>query len=187
MRYQCLGNEIFSNREYSLRSIKAEDMEFIRVWRNAQMSLLRQQKSLSFEDQEKYWNDTIVPLFEMQEPPQVLFSFIKNNIFIGYGGLTYLDWNKKSAEVSFLLDPEFTLNKDDYQHHFSQFLNLLKKIAFKDLALHRLYTETFNIRPDHIQALEICGFVLEERLKERVKIGGRLVDSLIHECTNEET
>ena len=43
-------------------------------------------------------------LFETDQPYQILFSFLKNNEFIGYGGLVHINWEEKKAEISFLLN-----------------------------------------------------------------------------------
>ncbi len=186
MRYTCLKQELFSRGDYFLRPVGFDDMEPIRKWRNAQMDVLRQQTILSSEEQILYWKEKVVPLFEKSEPDQLLFSFLKNTILIGYGGLTYLDWDEKSAEVSFLLDSRIISNKEKYQTYFKEFLVLLKQVAFNELSLHRLYTETFDIRPDHIETLEKCGFQFQKRIKNKIQIGDRLVDSLIHECRKNE-
>ena len=39
--------------------------------------------------------------FKEKQPNQLLFSFIENNLLIGYGGLVHIDWTNKNAEISF--------------------------------------------------------------------------------------
>lgn len=175
-----------SRGNYSLRPINKEDMESIRVWRNAQMKVLRQDTPLSVSDQERYWTETLLPSFDDLEPSQVLFGFLEDDRLIGYGGITHIDWRKKAGEVSFLLDPVFQNDEDAYRSRFREFLSLIKTAAFDNLGLFRLFTETYDIRPGHIAELETSGFIFEKRNKDSVEIGNKKVDSLIHGCEAHE-
>lgn len=180
MHYRTLKLNQYSHDSYSVVPIRKEDMRLIREWRNEQMTILRQAEPISEESQKKYYQNMIIPLFEMEHPPQLLFSFFCGHELIGYGGLTHMDWSSQHAEVSFLLNTQRVRDHDLYQKEFSIFLTLIKKIAFEDIRFHRLFTETYNIRPLHIETLLKNGFVLEGCLREHVKIEGHFVDSLIH-------
>ena len=174
------------NGQYSLRPLKFEDMEPIRRWRNAQLDVLRQQKPLSREQQEAYWQNTVAPSYSQSKVEQLLLAFIEAEELIGYGGVTHIDWVEGCGEVSFLLNPKLVANPQEYRKKFGVFLEMIKTVAFDKLGLKRLYTETYDIRPDHISELELRGFRLEKRLSEAVEIQGRLVDSLIHGCKTDE-
>ena len=63
---------------------------------------------------------------------------------------------------------------------FSIFLKMLKKICIEELNFHRLFTETYDIRPEYIAVLESHGFRFEGRMVDHVKIEGQFYDSLIH-------
>lgn len=165
---------------YSLSKLEEKDLELIKNWRNEQINVLRQRQLLTDEDQKKYWKSVIEPSYSQQHPQQLLFGFYHKNYLIGYGGLTHIDWEARRAEVSFLVATERRDNPEQYSQDFSAFLPLLLDIAFNQKNLHRLYTETYDLRPDHIAILEDFGFKLEGRLKDHVKIGDRYVDSLIH-------
>ena len=71
---------------------------------------LRQNKILTKDAQENYFNNIISKLFELKEPNQILFSYLKNDNCIGYGGIVHIDWGTKRAEVSFIMDTK--LEKD---------------------------------------------------------------------------
>lgn len=180
MSYRCLKRQSVQEGPYTLLPIRKQDMGPIKEWRNDQIAILRQPHPLSDEDQERYWQQVIVPGFEADQPRQVLLSFLKADILIGYGGLTYIDWNAGRAEVSFLLETSRAHDSALYREEHASFLRLLQQIAFQDLHFHRLFTETFDLRPDHIAVLEASGFLLEGRMKEHVKIGDQYHDSLIH-------
>lgn len=183
MEYKCLNNKNFQFNEFSLKSIRVEDIESIRKWRNAQLDVLRQDKIITYEEQIKYFNDHILPEKIKNEPRNILFSFFRNDVLIGYGGLVHISWKDLRAEISFLLNPNY-LSEVDYPLFFSSYLTLIKSIAFDDLKFNRLFTETFNIRQFHISILESNGFIKEGILKDHVIINGKHVDSIIHGCLN---
>ncbi len=183
-QYKCLKRNTYELKPYSIVPIRYSDMEFIRKWRNRQIDILRQNTLLTKRDQKEYYTNIVEPLFSEKEPSQILFSYLQERILIGYGGLTNIDWLAKRAEVSFLLDDQRVVNDTVYWDDFSNFLALIKKVAFYDIYLHRLYTETYDIRPLHVKVLKKNGFKLEGTLKDHVVINNNYIDSLIHGLIN---
>ena len=182
--YKCLNNSIYSLGSYSIIAIRKFDIESIRRWRNANINVLRQQSKLKRKQQNIYYINVIHPSFSKQYPTLILFSYLFNGKLIGYGGLTNINWSIKKAEVSFLLDPKREKNQQLYRKEFSLFLDLIKEVAFRDLFFLKLFTETYDIRPLHIEILEENKFKLEERLRDNTLIKGKYVDSLIHEFSD---
>jgi RimJ/RimL family protein N-acetyltransferase len=183
--FRSLRVQRFTLGEYALVPLRWDDVMNIKDWRNQQMNVLRQSQVLTEEDQRNYYEQKIKPTFEAEEPRQLLFSYLYQEICIGYGGLTNIDWQGKRAEVSFLLATERITNPNMYANEFKCFLQLLKEITFSHLGFHRLFTETYDIRPVHISTLEEEGFLFEGRMREHVLINGIYIDSLIHGCLNE--
>jgi len=183
MDYQILNIQEFKHKNYKLVPFREMDLMKIRVWRNEQMEVLRQKRKLSETDQKNYFKNVILPLFDQAKPPQLLFSFLLDDICIGYGGLVHINWEDRRGEVSFLVDAQRALNPETYQEDFQNYLKIIKKIAFEALLFNRIYTETFDIRDFHISILEAAGFRLEGRMKEHVLINEVFYDSLIHGFT----
>lgn len=165
---------------FQLIPLRFEDIFLIKDWRNSQIDVLRQSKRLSDDDQLKYYNEVALPSFSQSEPAQLLYSFLENNICIGYGGLVHISWINKHAEVSFLLNPIFTRDPLEYENYFRVYLNILKEFARKNLGFHKLTTEVYDIRPHHLSVLEKNGFIFQGRLKDHVIINNRFVDSVLH-------
>ncbi|MCE2983172.1 MAG: GNAT family N-acetyltransferase [Parachlamydia sp.] len=165
--------------DYQLVHLREQDIELIRQWRNDQMEILRQKKAITKEEQRDYYTRFILPAFSMDFPSQYLLSFLYRNTCIGYGGLTNVDWEAKRAEVSFLLSTSRTDEKY-YSRDFTQFLNLLSQLAFNNLDMQRLFTETFAFRQNHIEILENFGFRKEGVLRKHVYKRGQLMDSILH-------
>lgn len=183
MTYQCLKGlkeSCFKNQDYQIVAIRPKDIENIRVWRNAQMDVLRQKSILTYEEQQLYFQKTIWPTFQQEKPNQILFSLLHHDICIGYGGLTYLDWENRRAEVSFLVDPIRAEDEKIYRQDFIHFLELLCQVSFEHLHFHRLIAETYAFRCSTIQVLERIGFNQEGILHEHVYKQGQWIDSIMY-------
>jgi RimJ/RimL family protein N-acetyltransferase len=179
--YQCLDSHVFiDSLGYELVSIREKDIENIRLWRNAQLEFLRQNLPLSIEEQQRYFQVNIWPLFCEKHPNQILCSFLLHGECIGYGGLTHIDWEAKRSEISFLLNPMRIQEWTTYQKEFAHFLHLACQIAFRCIGLRRLFTETFAFRMEHIQLLEAFGFQKEGILREHVYKNNKWWNAILH-------
>ena len=194
MIYSCLKINEFTFDDYTLVPLRLEDAESIRQWRNQQINILRQPHPITKQDQENYFERVVKPLSQQKQPNQLLFSLLYEGTCIGYGGLVHISWQNLRAEVSFLMSldtlrsqcKKSLTNNELYRITFTAHLQALKKLAFEELGFHRIFTETFDIRPLHISILEDNNFVLEGRMIDHAVINGRFVDSLLHGCIKKE-
>ena len=177
-RYRALTKQEYKNINYSIVPIRDEDKYAIMQWRNEQIYHLRQDKPLTIERQEKYFAGVITQLFGQVEPNQILFSYLENNICIGYGGLVHINWIDKNAEISFIISTE--LEKDYFEFHWVNYLALIEKVAFEELKFHKLFTYAFDLRPRLYTALEKTGFRQEAILKEHILFDKKYIDVVIH-------
>lgn len=184
--YICLKKNRFSLHNYSITPIRYEDIFRIKTWRNEQLNILRQNKILTDEDQEKYFRNFVSPLFAETNPSQLLFSFLLNNICIGYGGLVHISWEDLRAEMSFLVDPQRALNAELYRNDFSTFIELIKEVNFNELKFNRLFTETYEFREFHISILEQSGFRSEGIMRQHIHEKGKFYNSILHSILKEE-
>ncbi|MDB5235818.1 MAG: hypothetical protein JWR44_2811 [Hymenobacter sp.] len=179
--YRPISQAEFSLNDYSLVPIRYEDREPIRAWRNAQLQVLRQAEPLTAAQQEGYFQQVVMPLFEQEKPGQLLFSLLHQGELIAYGGLVHISWPDSRAEVSFLVDPARAADPATYRQDFLAHLRLLGQAAFDGLNFNRLFTETYDIRPVHVAILEEAGFRLEGRLRQHVRLApDTFADSLMH-------
>jgi hypothetical protein len=178
MKYKILKNQVFSNGNYSIVPIRKEDRFDIMKWRNEQIYHLRQDKPLSVEEQEFYFNNVIEKLFNEEQPNQILFSYLENGICIGYGGLVHISWIDKNAEISFIMNSE--LEKDNFKKHWNIFLGLIEQVAFQELNFHKIFTYAFDLRPHLYEVLEFSGYIETVRLKEHCFFNSKFIDVLIH-------
>ncbi|HEX2825378.1 MAG TPA: GNAT family N-acetyltransferase [Burkholderiales bacterium] len=180
--YVCLARQCYERADYSVCPVQAEHVEAIRQWRNAQRDVLRQRDEITPQQQQRYYEAQIWPDMARRQPSNVLFAYSERDTLIGYGGLVHIAWEHRRAELSFLLDPRRAGDREGYARDFAAFLELMKQVAFRALALNRLFTETFAIRTHHIEILESCGFRPEGAMREHVIIDGMPIDSLLHGC-----
>ncbi|MDB6081701.1 MAG: family N-acetyltransferase [Chlamydiia bacterium] len=178
--YTCLQQNRFESSGIILLPLRLEDMESIRIWRNEQIDILRQNTPIAHDAQVDYFNTAIAPLFTENKPSQLLFSIFKKESLIGYGGLTHINWTARSAEISFLLNTSISEGSTEFAEIFRAFLEIMKEIAFTHLSLHRLHAETFAMRPHIPHLLESFGFEYEGCLRDYVFKRGTWYDSLLY-------
>jgi RimJ/RimL family protein N-acetyltransferase len=184
--YQLLDGFYETIGEYAISSIKLEDAESIRIWRNQQISALRQSSILSKDEQDSYFKKVIEPSFSDEEPRQILLRYTLKNDLIGYGGLVHLNWPDRKGEVSFLLDTNRTKDKDQYTIECKTFLKLIKKCAFKKLGLNKISTYAYSHRENHVQSIENAGFTREGILRQDTIVDGNWVDAILSSCLRSE-
>lgn len=180
--YACLNKQRLQNGDYAILPVQPEHIEPIRLWRNAQMNILRQSEPILERQQISYYANNIWPSMKEPMPANILMSYLFRDELIGYGGLVHIAWHDLCAEISFLLSPDRAINSAIYSADFQCFLGLIKHLAFDYLCFQRLYTETYEIRSLHIKILENSGFMREGVLRQHVRIGGNPINSIIHGC-----
>ena len=176
--YKCLKHQKYTKDDFSIVPLRYEDRFSIMKWRNEQIYHLRQAQPLTKEDQQLYFDNVVAKLFDQQKPDQILFSYLKKNVCIGYGGLVHINWIDSNAEISFIMDTR--LENKFFAEHWSNYLSMLKKVAFDDLEFHKIYTYAFDLRPHLYTMLEANGFTREATLKEHCMFEGKFKDVVIH-------
>jgi RimJ/RimL family protein N-acetyltransferase len=179
-RYKCLSNQIFESGEYKLVPIRDEDKYEIMNWRNEQIDILRQKEPLTQEKQEWYFENVVAKLFEEEKPSQLLFSFLKKDELVGYGGLVHIDWESANGEISFLTSKSRADNQDTFFNDWTQYLGLLKKISQNELMFHKIFTYAYSVRQNLFPILEKNGFKKEATLKDHISINKNFYDVIIH-------
>lgn len=180
MNYRCLNTNYFFDDHFEIRPISINDIEQIRIWRNKQMHVLRQKKLITNSEQITYFNNILLSSFSQEYPNQIIFSYFKDKVLIGYGGLVHISWEDKRSEMSFLLNPELVEIENIYEQYFSKFIYFIKEVNFTILDFHKLFTETYSHRFFHISILEKSGFELEGVLRDHIIIDKKYFNSLIH-------
>jgi len=164
--------------------LSKEDLSLIKDWRNSQIEILRQWKPLLDWDQENWYRVV------SEDDHQVIFSIKEHDCdnikTIGYCGITNIDYINRRGEISFLVNPSRADNVDLYRLDFFAALNYLCKYGFDELNLHKLFTETFDLRIDHIDILEEFGMHRDGIIREHQYIKGKYHNSIVHSILQSE-
>ena len=176
--YKCLQTNNFDFGCFELVPIRDRDKFDIMKWRNEQVYHLRQSESLTIQIQESYFENVVSKLFDEERPNQLLFSFLKDNECIGYGGLVHINWLDRNAEVSFIMNTD--LEDGHFCELWTAYLYLIEKLAFKELGLHKLFTYAFDVRPQLYPMLIDNGYGHEATLMEHCAFDGKFKNVLIH-------
>lgn len=179
-RYLCMPRARLTLGSLAIAAVQPAQIEAIRLWRNAQLRVLRQTAPISAQQQQDYFARHIWPEMAAPQPTTILVAFFSDDVFIGYGGLVHIAWEQRRAEVSFLLDTALAGTPDDHGRLFPHFLCLMQRLAFHDLGLERLCTETYDLRPGYLWALELAGFQREGTLRGHVIIDGTPTNAVLH-------
>jgi RimJ/RimL family protein N-acetyltransferase len=177
-KYKVLENNLFSKGALTLIPIRLEDKMKIMQWRNEQIYHLRQEKPLTEDDQNNYFDNVVSKLFEQEQPNQILFSYLENDKCVGYGGLVHIDWQNRNAEISLVMNTE--LEGLFFDKYWSVYLALIEELAFVELNLHKIFTYAFNLRPQIYPILEKNNYNLEAILKEHIFFNNRFIDVYQH-------
>lgn len=177
--YACCPTLDITSNNFRLRPLGWNDRIEIRRWRNAQISILRQRSELTEKQQDEYFDLVVAKEMRIQFPPQILLGLECSGELVAYGGLVHISWLDRHAEMSFLTDPLYC-NLNDHSRLLTAFVKLLSQLALNELQLHRLFTETYSSRNEHMEMLESLGFCKEGVLIEHVIINGEFVNSILH-------
>lgn len=180
--YKVLRKQVFQKDGYLIVPIRHEDRYAIMQWRNVQIYHLRQAEPITKEKQDWYFENVVAQLFDQEQPDQILFSFLKGEECIGYGGLVHINWVDRNAEISFIMSTD--LEEKGFKRLWSAYLTLLEEMAFSVLKFHKLYVYAFDLRPHLYEALESNSYFLDARLKEHCCFKGEFKDVVIHAKLN---
>jgi len=182
-KYICLQHQEQHLGDYSIVPLRYEDRFSIMKWRNEQIYHLRQARPLTEDDQQRYFDNVVSKLYDNPKPDQILFSYLEKGVCIGYGGLVHINWIDRNGEISFIMDTQ--LEAEHFAEHWSNYLTMLKSVAFDDLGLHKIYTYAFDLRPHLYTMLEANGYKREATLKEHCLFNGEYKDVVLHSLWND--
>lgn len=105
-----------------LKALTADQCEVVRQWRNAPdvLPMLRTREPLTVEQQEAFYRDVICnpssnhryytlveTEFKVLPIGRTGLEIVGRDVFVGMGGLTYLDRVPGEGEISLILGPDF--------------------------------------------------------------------------------
>ena len=167
---------------YEFREVKYDDIFTHMRIRNEQLEILRHREIVTKEHQINWYHKVIEPSQATEKPITKIFTILYNGKIIGNGGLCYINYEDKKAEISFIVEKSRT--ELEFANDFKEYVNYMREYGFKKLGLHRIYAEVYDIRKQMITLLEKNGFQHEGTLKDNVCIDGVFHNSLMYGLIN---
>jgi RimJ/RimL family protein N-acetyltransferase len=172
------NNFLYEYNNLYLYALEKEHLSKLKEWRNSQIRILRQYKFLTDFHQKEWY-------FHLKDSKnQILFALMASKSqkteFIGYCGITNIDFKNRRGEISFLVNPKRASQEKIYEKDILSVLYLLCRYGFEELNLNKVFTETFNFRKEHIKNIENFGFRKEGEFREQYFGNGKYFNSIIH-------
>ena len=77
-----------------------------------------------------------------------------------------------------------SLEEEDFNKNWSNYLKLIERVAFSELSLHKIFTYAFDLRPQLYEAIELCGFKQDAVLTDHCMIDGEYKNVVLHSKFN---
>jgi len=158
--------------EIRLRQIEREDLPQLRDWRNSDKvrNRTREYRLLNMVDKEDWFERISRDRNNEMFGVEILADC--NWQLVGICGLCYIAWVNRTAEISIYVVPP-------YQEVSQEVLELLRRKAFDEFNLHRLWAETYDFLTEYIQIFENMGFRREGVLRHHAYCLGDYHDSIL--------
>lgn len=136
-----------------LDALTREQVEQARQWRNEKRQLLRTPYRLSHEQQRRFYDDVVdnpasqhryfaivteeaMTGYSMDKYGGAAYGAWSEFKFVGMGGLTFIQWENRTAELSLITAPE--------EERKPEMFDLLLDEAFQNMGLHSVSVETYG-------------------------------------------
>lgn len=116
-----------------------EDVQRVREWRNDEPQFLRTPYLLTEEMQDGFYNNVICNRDSNHRYFSIYADYVDNSMFIGFGGLTNIEWENGCAEISLIINPEYR-----GKGHGRAAVDLLLGQGFDRMRLETIYGEVYH-------------------------------------------
>lgn len=132
-----------------LETLTREQVQQVRKWRNAEPQFLRTPYMITEKMQDEFFDNVINDrdskhrYFAIMESKQTGYTkgddLEYRDQFIGMGGLTNIEWENGTAEISLIINPDYRGKGDGKKS-----VNLLLNEAFFKMRLFTVYGEVYD-------------------------------------------
>jgi len=161
-----------------LRPIEKEYLTILKFWRNLPeiRNRTREYRLLNMLNQEEWFEQMT------HDRSTEMFAIAIGDTLVGVCGLCYIDWVSRNAEVSIYIGPE------EYRKQgvATKALALLKRKAFNELNLHKLWAMVFSNNIPGQNLFDKCGYQLEGELYDHAYKEGRYYSAMLYGIYKDE-
>lgn len=165
-----------------LESPTLEQCQIVRSWRNESLNTLRTCYPLTPEQQAQFFKDVICNRNSNHRYWSIWDE--KKDYFVGFGGLTFIEWENRQTEISLIINPE--LRGKGYG---KKAVLLLLEQAFNHLNLELVYGECYLCNDSGVgfwkRIVELCGGQQTEYRKGKYW-NGKHCDTMYFDITKDE-
>ncbi|MBU0650988.1 GNAT family N-acetyltransferase [bacterium] len=159
-----------------LRAIEKEDLPVLLEWRNnpSNRSYFREVLELSSQNQEQWFQTRV-----LNNSNNIMFAIqeLKTGKLLGVCGLCYINWINRSADFSIYIGHNELYIDEKFAPEAAI---LLIEYAFKEINLHRLSVEVYEIDKLKQNLMEKIGFKKEGCHIDTYWHNGEWVNSLFY-------
>ncbi len=164
-----------------LRAIEKDDLRLLLQWRNQPeyRQFFREYRELSMENQKQWYESKV-----LTDEHTRMFSIVelKTEELIGACGLCYIDWQNQCADFSIYIGKGNIYIDDIYAIDAAK---VMIDYAFRELNLHRLWSEIYETDEKKKIMFARLGFEHEATHRSTHWTNGRWVDSWYYRLLNE--
>ena len=160
----------------TLRAIEPDDLEPLRAWRNRPdyRRYFREYREISSVEQQNWYSTDVIG-----NPRTRMFAITEtvSGRLLGACGLCYIDAMRRSADFSIYIGADDLYIDDQYAVDAGR---LLLDYGFRELNLHRVWAEIYEIDTQKQVLLPALGFVRDGRLRDAHFTEGTWCASLMY-------
>jgi RimJ/RimL family protein N-acetyltransferase len=118
-----------------LETLTREQVQLVRLWRNEELNFLRTPYPITEQMQNEFYDNVV----NNRESKHRYFAIMEENECIGMCGLTNIEWENGTAEISLIINPDYR-----GKGHGKKSVSLLLEEAFYNMRLLSVFGEVYN-------------------------------------------
>lgn len=162
----------------TIRQLEKRDLYKVAELRNKHIKYLRQNKWLTLNDQEKWFENTKDQYFIIEEP-DVMFAELSNRT-CGVVGLTQVDWISRKAELS-LITENYII-----ESYATAAMEFILDYGFNQLNLHKIFFTVYEFDDRKIKLIENHGMRADAIIRDEYYYNGQYYSLLIYSILDNE-
>ena len=118
-----------------LSTLTREQVQQVRKWRNYELQFLRTPYMITEKMQDNFYDNVI----NDRDSKHRYFAILDGCSFIGMGGLTNIEWENGTAEISLIINPKYR-----GKGHGLEAVDLLFDEGFHNMRLYSVFGEVYD-------------------------------------------
>lgn len=165
-----------------LQAIEENDLSAMLAWRNnpSLRKYFREYREINLTQQKKWFEQ-----ISKKDFPSIMFAIVdkNNNELLGAGGLCYINWLHRNAEISLYIGKNNSYIDDIFAPDAAK---TIIEYGFNEVGLHKIWTEVYDFDISKQKLLEKLCFVKEGLKRESYWLNGEWHNALVYSLLKSE-